>query len=450
MSYSVITYPGPPTGGFFSFDDVVVDSNADVWLCTAGGTPGTWIEGAAQGGSVPKTQTQTSLAAPLPVWSVVADNAGQGLWQTQLAGAAFFGVNDSVMINGYNIGPGGVPAITSEPALYLQWESDYYQNGTEHEVEFHLDYAHRSDGATTIAAGSNGAVLPQATINVASTTHFPSTGNVIIAGSQIHYTGITSTTFTGCTGGTGTLTTGEAVTPFNIQRPIMIQISRDTGLIKQFSLTATSLSFIDWVTGLQQASIALGGFSLYNTGTGASDAAISIGNNISGAVSGQHGHLYMYDGGYGAGVAWQIDTLSASSTVMSQQGSSLLYFFASRGVAVNVQDNTAAFTVQGSALGLVSQFRQGAAAGDLMQWQESGGATHIKITQATSAIAASLVVGKAVLANAATDGFLYLPTVAGAPTGTPTAETGTVPFVYDSTNNKLYAFSGSWKAAAFA
>lgn len=65
---------------------------------------------------------------------------------------------------------------------------------------------------TTVAALSNGAVLPQATINVASTAGFPAAGRLVVltaSGSQeIAYTGTTATTFTGCTGGVGTLITG--------------------------------------------------------------------------------------------------------------------------------------------------------------------------------------------------------------------------------------------------
>ena len=60
----------------------------------------------------------------------------------------------------------------------------------------------------------------------------------------------------------------------------------------------------------------------------------------------------------------------------------------------------------------------------------------------------SLVVGTAAIATNATDGFLYIPTCAGTPTGTPTTQTGTSPLVVDSTNNKLYFYSGgSWRDA---
>lgn len=56
-----------------------------------------------------------------------------------------------------------------------------------------------------------------------------------------------------------------------------------------------------------------------------------------------------------------------------------------------------------------------------------------------------VVGGGAALATDATDGFLYIPTCAGTPTGTPTAKTGSCAMVFDTTNNKLYVFDGNWK-----
>jgi len=57
-------------------------------------------------------------------------------------------------------------------------------------------------------------------------------------------------------------------------------------------------------------------------------------------------------------------------------------------------------------------------------------------------------VGTAALATTATNGFLYVPTCAGTPTGVPTAITGLAPIVVDTTNNKLYFYSsGSWRDA---
>ncbi len=69
--------------------------------------------------------------------------------------------------------------------------------------------------STTIAAGSNGATLPQATINVASTTGFAASGTIYVVTSTgvstVTYTGTNATQFTGCSGGTGTMSTGGGV-----------------------------------------------------------------------------------------------------------------------------------------------------------------------------------------------------------------------------------------------
>ena len=51
------------------------------------------------------------------------------------------------------------------------------------------------------------------------------------------------------------------------------------------------------------------------------------------------------------------------------------------------------------------------------------------------------------LLTTATTGFTYLPSCAGLPTGVPTAITGKIPVVIDSTNNKMYIYSGgAWVA----
>ena len=81
-----------------------------------------------------------------------------------------------------------------------------------------------SSVSTTIAVGSNGASLPQGTINVASTTGFATSGAIYVTTSNgpqlVTYTNTTGTTFTGCSGGTGTMTTGNAVTSlFTVNLP---------------------------------------------------------------------------------------------------------------------------------------------------------------------------------------------------------------------------------------
>lgn len=71
--------------------------------------------------------------------------------------------------------------------------------------------------STTISVASNNAILPQSTINVASTTGFSSSGIISILSTLITYAGITGTSFTGCSGGSGTLHTGNSVVDPNNQ-----------------------------------------------------------------------------------------------------------------------------------------------------------------------------------------------------------------------------------------
>jgi hypothetical protein len=60
----------------------------------------------------------------------------------------------------------------------------------------------------------------------------------------------------------------------------------------------------------------------------------------------------------------------------------------------------------------------------------------------------NVVVNNAAIATTATDGFLYVPTCAGTPTGVPTTYTGRAPIVVNTTNNKLYFYSGgAWRDA---
>jgi hypothetical protein len=49
-----------------------------------------------------------------------------------------------------------------------------------------------------------------------------------------------------------------------------------------------------------------------------------------------------------------------------------------------------------------------------------------------------------------TDGFFYIPSVAGVPTGVPTSVSGYSPMYYDATNNYLYVYNGAWKRVSFA
>ena len=81
--------------------------------------------------------------------------------------------------------------------------------------------------------------------------------------------------------------------------------------------------------------------------------------------------------------------------------------------------------------------------GNTATFEEAGGTDMLALKLATG----SVILGNGSIATNATDDFLYVAACAGTPTGAPTAVTGRIPIVADSTNNKLYIFSGgAWVA----
>jgi hypothetical protein len=59
-------------------------------------------------------------------------------------------------------------------------------------------------------------------------------------------------------------------------------------------------------------------------------------------------------------------------------------------------------------------------------------------------------VGNGLSGTTDNDGFVYIPSCAGPPTGTPTVRSGFIAFAYDTTNNRIYAYNGSWRMVAVA
>lgn len=92
--------------------------------------------------------------------------------------------------------------------------------GTNFDVPLDVIFGTIGNATTKIKSTSNGQTLPQSTINVLDTGDFASAGIVYIttdAGiQQVTYTSKTSTTFAGCTGGTGTMSTNNLVELMNI------------------------------------------------------------------------------------------------------------------------------------------------------------------------------------------------------------------------------------------
>lgn len=110
---------------------------------------------------------------------------------------------------------------------------------------------------------------------------------------------------------------------------------------------------------------------------------------------------------------------------------------------MDTRNSNAANAVQFFVAHLGSQVLMGNARANALQlW--ANGAERMRITATGNIVAGA----SAALATTATDGFLYVPTCAGTPTGTPTAITGMAPIVVNTTNNKLYFYSGgAWRDA---
>lgn len=85
----------------------------------------------------------------------------------------------------------------------------------------------------------------------------------------------------------------------------------------------------------------------------------------------------------------------------------------------------------------------GSEVGDLAFLTQSGG-TAATQKMRISGLGNVVLGNEAALATNATNGFAYIPTCAGTPTGVPTAYTGKVAMVFDTTNSKLYIYNGGW------
>jgi hypothetical protein len=177
---------------------------------------------------VVEVQPTTSGEPPFRVIYDSVSNADAGPTYNRVAS---FGFNNSAT-NFHG------DAILGKPTALFTAESNFKDGNGEYGPELILEFSNTQrpfyarqifdPATTTIAAGSNGASLPQATINVASTTNFPQYGNILVGASTIAYTGKTSTTFTGCSGGSGTLSTGQAVeSEFRSNSNIQLDIGSD-------------------------------------------------------------------------------------------------------------------------------------------------------------------------------------------------------------------------------
>jgi len=94
--------------------------------------------------------------------------------------------------------------------------------------------------ASTVLTSS--AILPQATLAVQTTAGFRTAGAVRLGSTIVNYTGLTPTTFTGCTGGTGTYTSNTEVSQGGRGgglAPVGLNVVVRTAVIQPLTLAVT-------------------------------------------------------------------------------------------------------------------------------------------------------------------------------------------------------------------
>lgn len=174
--------------------------------------------------------------------------------------------------------------------------------------------------STTIASGSNGVSLPTGTIFAATTTGFLSTGVIFVttaSGVQtVKYTSVTgggTPSFNGCTGGTGAMSTGGAITN-NLKLPVSKLHTGAHGVDGGAVTSANPLpvGLAPSLTSILNNATVTASGSMVVSGVGGRE--VTLGLTITGAVTGTTPSLSI--------TMQEIDPLN-QSTVMTSPGNSI-------------------------------------------------------------------------------------------------------------------------------
>jgi hypothetical protein len=375
---------GPPATGTWKGGDQVSDRAGVVWICTAGGSPGTWVGGLPQSQSIalPANDSWESIFA----WTVTGQTddplpaAGVPTFQMVTTSRTYGStpaIQGPVAYLGYNVLPPiGGPANAHGSAT-VNWFADAgdSNNGAGgHGIECNISF--NGPGAT-VATGAFQMVAIDDTTNTVNTTIRCGNGTVNGATSNIIFENANAShVFCEMSGNNGNVTFLSAVN-------FTVDCTFECPLVTLTTSAAASTNAV---------------FSVVATGT-TSQAEIVLNGNNGGLANST---IFFQTSGT---TQWQLEHLPPYLYLKDQ---------------VN---NRSALTVYPGATAAAANFQ-----------------VQSKL-QSTS----SLIVGTAAIATTATDGFLYLPSCAGAPTGTPTTQAGTVPCVFDTTDGKIYFYvGGAW------
>jgi hypothetical protein len=343
-----------------------------------------------------KSQTQAGAVdapTPLAIFTVQPADSAKGTFISLVHGTAFSGTWDEVWSWGYNYGAGGSIPVAAEPSFVDQLETSY-NDGTRLVVERFWQYGPPNN------AFSGSFIRPIFfSYNRAAATRSAATITAQI---------------------TAPILTFSYPEDGGTDSP-MATLQRNTLSIAAPNTGADSLIQLLSATGRNSSvQIQASGTTSHIFGTNGINAAyFQVGANIPLNIGQKPGG--------GAAGGW---------------------------MCINGTDNSAALTVMMTAnptniAGIVVRGKVGGTT-RMFAVQDENSVERLFVSKATVAVPPNLVIGNAVLATTATDGFLYLPTCAGTPTGVPTTFTGTKAVIYDTTGDKLWVYNGSWKGVVLA
>jgi hypothetical protein len=200
----------------------------------------------------------------------------------------------------------------------------------------------------------------------------------------------------------------------------------------QWNSTGTELIYS---SSINAASIT-GIIPIENGGTGQTTAAGAI-NALMPSQTGNSGKLLTTDGSV---ISW-VEVPSVAIPVNEIPYGTGTGLTSTPDFTYTPSQNTLSLGATGNALITSDPGNSITLLGDTGLTLQTDGDDRLNIT-----IEGNIVVGTGALPTTTTDGFLYIPTSAGTPTGTPTAYTGRAPIHIDATNNAFYFYTnGAWR-----